>query len=587
MAITDTLADIRKMRRSVALRGESDPVVVANALETILKEAVMVQGMDSGGRLGKAAVNEIKNLRSDLVAGQIDAGGKTSQIMGQFSLVLDQFENAAAEDSGESEITANSALGSIASAIPSADTLTAAMITANPMLGYGTKIVSDMFKSGKVRKEQQRRLVATRLKLLEDEKKAVEEREAAEGIPEEESQHNKALLEFYDRQINVLEQIHGDIHTLRMIWEDGSDDNVKPTAVESELIQETSDTNEILERVAVEAEEQNQLQREQMQSDEYDRLKRDTDPEAVATGGAVGAAAEDAESSGMFDFLPAGIASLSTFLAPLGAMFKTVLKIGKGILKFGGITTALFAVFDAVDGFFSASDILGKEDVSIVERLRVAHASIITGLLEPVDALLGLFDVDLFGEGGKDELTKKIAEFDILQMVTDIGDLAAEIITDVINAILGKITDAKNAIVESFTGVVDDAGDFVDDSKEFFKGVIGENEAEKKERIKKEKETAASVAVLKHRVEENKRLADMESSGSVVVDTPIQQAMKAMKEADTQAAKESISTMVVAPSITNINNVSGGGGSSFNMGSSSNQEQTHRNVSNQYAMFGA
>jgi len=54
-ALKRTLMDVRKMRRDVKMRKETDPEVVSQTLETILKEAVALSSTDDGA-MSKAAL---------------------------------------------------------------------------------------------------------------------------------------------------------------------------------------------------------------------------------------------------------------------------------------------------------------------------------------------------------------------------------------------------------------------------------------------------------------------------------------------------------------------------------------------------
>lgn len=88
--------DVRKMRRDIRLRKETDPEKVADILERILKESIVLSASEDT-IMSKAAIGELKQVRRDMIAGQVNAGEKTSLFVGSFSAVLDEIDKAAKE----------------------------------------------------------------------------------------------------------------------------------------------------------------------------------------------------------------------------------------------------------------------------------------------------------------------------------------------------------------------------------------------------------------------------------------------------------------------------------------------------------
>src|SRR5699024_7067614 len=87
--------------------------------------------------------------------GQINTGGGGADYVTKISLVLDQIQGIEQESQAQQREqrrqqgggTARSALGVIGRALPSADTLISALITANPIMGYSAKVGRDLIGS--------------------------------------------------------------------------------------------------------------------------------------------------------------------------------------------------------------------------------------------------------------------------------------------------------------------------------------------------------------------------------------------------------------------------------------------------------
>lgn len=175
------LLDIRKAKRSVALRDENDTAVVLSTLEAILHESIAAKSLDSHGAIGKAAIDELVDIRNALIANQIKAGKNSSKMIGKYSLVIDEMrdlDDRLIEERKKDEVAMSEAvtrpLRTLMSAIPSPEAITAALITANPVLGYGFKIITDVFsgigssvRSGIENKREQDKMAKEYAKQLE------------------------------------------------------------------------------------------------------------------------------------------------------------------------------------------------------------------------------------------------------------------------------------------------------------------------------------------------------------------------------------------------------------------------------------
>lgn len=147
MAALDVLSSVLSIRRSEKIRDAETPEDASRMLRGALMRAVQLQ-QTGNKRMQNNALNEIKQLRSDMVAGQVDAGMYTGEMVGVYGHVIDQIERMHSESSSTNDAV-NDRLDAMRRALPSTDTLIGALMTANPLLGYGVKIIRDLNRSRK------------------------------------------------------------------------------------------------------------------------------------------------------------------------------------------------------------------------------------------------------------------------------------------------------------------------------------------------------------------------------------------------------------------------------------------------------
>lgn len=468
--LTGALQDVRKMRRSLRLRKEQDPEVVSETLSTILREAIAVRSA-TGGRLGKGAVNELRNIRRALIAGQIDSGSKSAEFVGKYSMIIDQIAETETKVKKEAKQSGQSGDGvgqAIAQNLPSADMITSALITANPLMGYSVKIAKDVFSAGKRRRRVQKDLEQRELENLnKEEKKLEEEMDSAKERGDVQAQADIGPK---------LDMIRDEIHALVRIWSDG-DEKLERIVQETEqgsskLEQSTDATNEKLERIASESEETNRLEREQQSTSDLMRSEREYERSSFGAGSRAADNLEKnlEETFDIQDGILSGFggaiggftgAIASKIFAPFLGLYRFITK-GSSILgrfaRVGGLITAAYAIYDFVDGFANAGDILDKEEseVTITDRLRVGTASIISGLLSPVDWVLDFFDMGFMED--KDSFTSKIANSsnELLQFMLSPGAWIIDYIKNF------NFDDMTKDLKESIMGPVDEFVDFFD-----------------------------------------------------------------------------------------------------------------------------
>lgn len=397
------LQDVRKLKRNIKLRGENDPEVVAQILETIMREAITLRSYNSG-RIGRGAVNELRNIRRDLVAGNIGAGGRTSEFVGKYSAVLDQIEKIELETKSE-DGTGKAVISSIAQSLPSADALTAALMTANPVLGYTTKIARDLLRA--------RGQAKSNLKSKQDERIAQLNKEQAEAENQlAEMEQNGSLDGEMQDVITRLDVIKEEIINLARIWGDNRDTNLEQVDQAEEtnsLLEKVSDDNEqstsSLEKIS--ALEQERTRKERSDKGQSRLKQREIDYEQGAfTAGSSGLVESKEDSKGL-DFSQFGLMSglggaigamVTKIFAPFKWLFGFLLKGGLVLGKFaaigGLIISAVNGIAGMFDGLFNAAEVLGKsedEPITLFDRFRAAQAGFIAGLLSPINWLLDQF----------------------------------------------------------------------------------------------------------------------------------------------------------------------------------------------------
>ena len=412
--------DVRKARRAMRLRGEVDPDVVARSLESILREVIATRAADPNGSLGKAALNELENIRSDLIAQQIDAGKKSGLLVGKYSLVIDELKSVDQNAEGDSFAkegmdSVKSALGSIADSIPSAQTITSALITANPFLGYGAKIITDLLSSSKDRKSALKQQRERQKRILQDQAKALEEQldnldqekdvlEQQEDINESEMNDSGECEQDCTQDeiiVSLLEDVRSEMNKLYLVWADEDDIEKKDIAIEdggSEVIEGddigTTSTDDLLQQMIDQQEESNQmLERIHDDGEELADLERSrndllefSDREGELEGSAAGLVPDFGmneksdsgglsalEALGLSRFAPMAGVGVGSFLGTaIGNMFGGIGTFLKGI------ATSLFSIVTAVfNPITKLAPILGRF-VSKVARFGLIVEAIMT-----------------------------------------------------------------------------------------------------------------------------------------------------------------------------------------------------------------
>lgn len=470
MAFKDILLDVRSMRRSAKIRNETDPEKVANILEELLKETIHMQ--NSGDKsFQKKTFDELKQIRRDLIAGQINAGSKTGQMTAVYSGVIDTITKIESENT-KSSAAYGQTVDALRKSIPSTDSLVSALMTANPIIGYGVKMVRDLSRSSADRKREEKAEAARRIEILKKQHElltqqfeAAKEAERMKDDPKDED-HEKTSTTTSSTGVydSILEDIQNNIKKLVDIWSDSPTDgtNVADNLNADEpVVDELTRIGNLIEELKA-ADGDNTdaiIKAERELEDERNRQGRLNDMSDTSTNGPPIPLVDNVDSHGVVQpqeeksflggilkliggLILSAIGGIAGLVAAVtgGGLLATMLKPITGLVRFfvsiGGLALKLASkialplavikgIYDFFEGFFEADKIIGKLDknISIGERISVGISNVIAGLVTMVTDLLDLFGVETFDTTN---LTKTIHEFfmGFPKMVTDFIDMS-------------------------------------------------------------------------------------------------------------------------------------------------------------------
>jgi hypothetical protein len=473
MAAVNTLSSMKKMKRSLKMRDSniSDEELVS-LMEEMMNEAIIAQA-SGNTKMMKRSLGELRQVRKDVRVGKVNVSGSGKQagMVGRFSNVIDQLEGE--QETVKQEMGGGSGgIGGLAKNLPSAETFISAIMTSNPLLGYSAKILKDIGGSVKSKGQADKELKRRQAQILEEQKEYVLGRKEELEMESEINDQQANQITEYDQ---ILERIENELIKLRMLW--GGEDTA--------LVQESQETNNNLNEL-VQAEErladEQRLQRERSEfSDIEQQREGDGDIGGLVSG-------EDGEDGGFFGIL-AGLAGLITggimtgitavfgFLSSIGRVGLSLLKIG---MKGSIIGAVIMAIYDFIDGFFNAGDILDMDeaDLNIKDKIIAGFASIWGNIIKLFDTVLEWFGVDLINSENITETiakkTKKLVDgffdwvfglfdnvkqfiegFDIGDTITMIKEKSIEFMQNLIDIIPDMVSDAFSKVGETFDNVDD------------------------------------------------------------------------------------------------------------------------------------
>lgn len=480
------LIDIRKARRAIQMR-DMNTEDAAAMLEAILKEAVVVTASGSS-TFQKKALEEVEQIRRDLLTNQINAGNRQSQLIGAYSHVADQL-NAIHENAQKGEGGISKTLETLANNIPSADTFIAALMTANPLVGYGVKIFKDMAKgqreASKARREQriqQQKLAAEELKSVEEMLEVEEERsdaakEQKEAATAQKREYTRGGI-YRPLLTGIREDLHEiqDVLGIRRVDESDSivseetkkldsigddlDDSIKRISTDDSEVNDSikAMSSDIVDIIKETSDDQikntKKISKEQDRESKLQRLKdSDTTGAPPALEGVNTMATSEKKNESLFSGLLgafglraglfAGIGSIigTVLIKPIIGIFSVLKILALGALKLGiGLVAPALVVagiFKFVEGFMKAEEILGKTDINLAE-------AVYAGLLNVGQAFLSFIQIT----------TDYITDFFKLGKI-DIKGFVNETLPRIINSSIEFIVDLYSRLKNGTKKIID------------------------------------------------------------------------------------------------------------------------------------
>jgi putative sterol carrier protein len=476
MPLNNAMQDLRRMRRSTTLRDGSNPDDVAATLEKILFEAINLQNSGSRSHQSKSLA-ELKQIRKDLVAGQVNAGSKGNQFVGLYGHVIDQIEGMA-QDNAKTNAVFAKGVGALQNSIPSPDSLIAALMTANPLMGYGVKILRDVSRSRKEAVAARRSEDQKRLSVLQSEaeyiKGQLKNQESEEVLIDEQTDVAEKQKREYTKggvYKEILTRIHEEIKTLQEYMM-GAESKIE--RVEETLNEQIDSAIENSEDLIHAIHEENELKE---RNEKLARIKDNDDGGLPLVDHIESTAKKEEKKGGLLDMLLgaplraigallmgvlgsvagvfAGFAAggiIATLLKPVTAFFGAVKVLASKILL---PLTIVNGIIDFFDGFFNADKIIGKDDanISFGERVLAAYSNMVaqfwTSIAKIVNWVASWFGIDELIN--TDDWSQKLYSLiiSIPDKVMAVAKSALDFIVDTSVAIFESMREGFNEMYDS------------------------------------------------------------------------------------------------------------------------------------------
>ena len=467
------ILDKRKLVRTIDLMKSDNPEEAATNLQKILNESLIAYS-SGNTRLQKSALGELKHLKNAMMAQQINAGDKTQHYTVAFSTMIEKFDKTI-EEATHSNNSFDSTIASVYDNLPSVDTLTTALMTANPIMGYGVKMISDIRSKAKASISNARKQAEERKRILEQEKQQLEQLvNSVDDQSKSVVDQTEAVIDGQDNLSDVFNRKFDD-NSSALFNEIASNTRALVKVWDAEAF---IDSNEVLERIADIDEERLDLERESLRQQEISNIEQERqntkNNSSIVVQGDNGSAGSDILAGfGM----GAGFGGFKGILGSLKGLFKffgSLKNVIRVAAKFAIIGTVISALVDMVDGFYDAHKFFDGE-IGIKERIISAFSSFIGGIVDTVDWLAGLVGLNFLDEEYKgDKLTQKIVNVisNIYDSVLNFFDTIIDGTTDAIEGIgniASRIYDKMYEIYDSgmnfFSNIIDDIKSTVTDDK--------------------------------------------------------------------------------------------------------------------------
>lgn len=487
MALSNVMFDMRRFAKTKQFMDMEDPDQVSEAVNAYVKKNIQAAAV--GGKRVRARVNEtLETLRNSIYMGHIKTSDNAEQVA-RISMLMQQVGEGQLEETKAATNTLKSTGEAIKNNLPSMDSIVAAVTTANPLVGFGIKMMRDVTRAAVQTRKDRQAVAEKQLKAAEEKLKMEKEGQKAD-MEQGSGEFDTPDLESY------REKVYGRLSGIEELNRDSQK--------KFDMIGERSEnTNQSLQTIAG-------LLRRDIEATEALNQKADFAKTEQRREKAVEANKGISErthgASGSMDLLGlvgrGGAAVLGGIGAAAGAMFlgaltkiknifTSVLRAGKTLGRFGlrafPITAAVMGLWDFGKGFVNANEIAGKEDTNLWEKYQAGIASVGGSFVKMFDDLTNLFGVDLIDttnidqriyqaidgmsgwvvgqlSGLVDKVKSFLPEWDfeaIQQRIVDGFNSVKDSILDRISSLWDRITDA----IPTWDDIKDSVGNVMDNLK--------------------------------------------------------------------------------------------------------------------------
>ena len=600
-SIIKALSQKTQMKRAIDLRAAENDNDVKAIIKKMVEAAIVAQTSNKP-RLMMRSIEELNQTVRDLVTRNISVSEKTKKNMVRKLTNLSDDLTKELESGGG----ASSGGGGLANVLPSFDNITSAIMTASPILGYGARLLQTVGEGASnhnarnAQRSQQERDGQIRANDILDD----DDEDTVSGGGGSVSDSEKYLESILDQLV-----------TLNSIWGDGTT--------------ETNNKLSELVRVEEEVKEEQRLLREQ---NEYDSIEAQRRQDAGGERGGSPSPTGDPEvdsmlnsilGGGMGGAIMAAVTGIASFFGPILAASSTIAGLAA---KVAIIPAVIYAIYEFIEGFFNAGEILGlgESEVTISDRIAAGIGSVVDGFLSMINSIVstvmgwfgmdidfmpenskqiisnsikGIFDfykgifndvLSLFGFGPDQEqslldgvkgIAKSVLSIPLMlfNMVTGFFGIDEITSEDIKTKIKSGIDSVVKAISNFVTGILDSAVDFVTESiptwkdlkslagfgdDEEKKGFVGSQEIAKRSMDQISGVKDTSDEDLQAEFDRRFGYGDSGSTKTAETFSMTNRGMNSTK----QKQQQSSAAIVNAPSNTNVSNtiVEGGGGNTAN-----------------------
>ena len=393
----------KQMERAIALRSAETDEDIKAVIKQIVEVALVAQTTNRP-RMMQTSIKELDQTVLDLVNRNVRVSDKLKKnIVRKLTNLSDDLSKQL-----EDGVSSSSSGGGGSSFLPSFDNITSAIMTANPALGYGARMIQtagESIKSAKGKKLERSRTerdnqVRASSFLDDDEAEVSDLTQESPGSGGSNMGGDSSVVNEH------LDRIYKELVTLNDVWGDGT--------------RKTNDTLSDLVRVEEEMQDEQRLKREQDEINHIEAMRRQEeansggggpiiDPEADGDGGFLNSIL----GGGMGGAIMAAVTGIASFFGPIMASSGLIFKLAA---KAAIIPAIIYSIYQFIEGFFNAASILGmsESDVTISDRIAAGIGSVVDGFLSLINSIVGTvlgwfgMDVDFMPENSKELISNAI-----------------------------------------------------------------------------------------------------------------------------------------------------------------------------------